>query len=737
MAERLFKHNDLRFYVRAFFDLSMANGRQPVDIRYMVPGFEDVDQATAETIEGILEEEDEQNAEHMKQHWLHYDRALMAVGMRESSGYETGQEFGEVVTDREKNKKKKVVKNAYIGLARTNAEHAKDHLGNVPLGFEVTANNPQVDKAAIASWNRWRDEVLNSNNFSKQKKLFIGDGYDFGSGIIYNPYRERKTGADTMFFEERARQGQPIEWEEYQQYEEYLKSHVFEHVDTFSVIRDRRAKGEASMSFKNPCHTITTWLENITVTEARQRWPHLADRIQPNISDLFNRINPGSLEKHQDDLMVTVKNSWIQMPVSYPFTFNVHVGGGNTVPRTTMRNRVAVVRVERLEGIGVADMYIDEYAHGQIPLTMWQRRPSKYHSYGIGAYKDMWSAEWAYNIAFNGKFRWFDRLAKGGGFYFKGVLGKEHIDERTKEHAWVSIDPNSLPADMRERSIKDLVMDTPSQPMPSVYDNLEISMEDKVNRTSGTTGMLGEPVGNSGRQQLLLRNQSEAGLGPTVANLEDPFLEMGEKFFSNSVQFDAGRPIRFMHSDPVTGEKQLAELNVPEGEIDTFDIHTGEWKMLAYHIKNDISKLDYKVQISTRSLIPSNPTERRFFWQDTLQMVQPLTQSLQDVLFLEEYDKHVFGGLLHDMVERLKQVHTQNMESGQQQLQREQQLDQREKDRAFELDMLDKEQNQFRLEAKAQADLIKALAAFKDGDTRLLHQFLNRHQQAFTNPQLL
>lgn len=719
-----FRHNDLRFYVRAMMDVSEQNGRDPVDIRFMVPGFDRVQQATPQTIESELEAEDQHNADHMKTHWLHHDRAQMAVGMRESSGYEDagGNGMSRVLGDRDK---KKQAKNAYIGLARINAEHAKDHLNNIPLGFEVVANNPGTDKEAVASWNFYRDEILNHNNFEQVKKLFIGDGFDFGSGIIHNPYRERSTSADAMFLEERIRQGQPISIDEYEKHTEFIKTHVFEYIDTFSVLRDRRAKGEASMSFTNRAHTITTHMEHITVTEAMQEYPHLADRIQPNISDLYNEINPRSLHKHHDDLMITRKHTWIQFPVRYRLPVIVTDEFDEEVVKILDRNRTAVMRIVRLEGIGIADMLIDEYAHNQIPLTMWQRRPSKYHAYGIGAYKDMWSAEWAYNIAFNGKFRWFDRLAKGGGFFFKGVLGQEQINQRTKEHAWVSIDPNQLPADLRDRPIRDLVMDTPSQQLPTIYDNLEVNMEDKVNRTSGTRGLLGEPVGQSGRQQLLLKNQSEAGLGPTVSNLESPFLEMGEKLFSNMVQFDGDRMIRFNRTDPVSNEEQEVILNEPVAEVDDFDLMTGEFRLLASEIKNSLKNMDYRVRVSTRSLIPSNPTEQRFFWQDTLTAIQPMIQTPEGVLFLEELDKRVFGGILGDMLQRIQQMQQQRFDIQTQQAQQAQALQEQQAQQQNQFETIDRLQNKFRLEKKAESDLLKAIAAFKNGNEAPLDQFIN------------
>lgn len=711
-----FKHNDLRFYVRALFDLA------GIDIRYMVPGYQDVVQAMPQTIEGIVDTEDKQNSDHMKSQWLVADRALQAVGMRESTGYKKTESTAGAHSARENSKDRE----AYIGLARINAERAKGHLYNVPLQFEIVPNNP-TDRVAIQGVNRYRDEILNANNWSSEYIDFISDGHDFGSGIVYNPYKPARNGLDEAFLEERARQGQPIEYDEYMKLQELAKSHVLRHIDTFSVIRDRRARGEHSADFSNPMHTITTWMEPISVTEAMQKYPDYKDKITPGISRLFRDVNPRAGDIASDDLMTMEKHTWIQCPVEYEITYQVHVGEGYTVPRTDPVKRTAVLHLVRLESCGIVEMHIDEYAHRQVPLTMWQRRPSKYHAYGIGAYKDMFAAEWAYNIAFNGKFHWFNRMAKGGGFYFKGVLNKDQIEARTKEHAWVAIDPNELPANLRNQPLGSLIYDTRPQSFPSVYDNLEMSMETKVKDTGGWHGVAGQKSGSSGRQEQILRKDSETGMEPTIRNLEKSIMPMGVKFYSNIVQFDSQHEIEFDAEDPRTGEVEHVELNKVLGEVDAFDPETGEWKLLPYMIRNSVKTLRFSVQVATRSIVPINPTERRFFWLDTLSAIFPYTQSEEGVTMLDQLDKHVYNGLFTELVAELRQMYQRNAKMQQQAQQEQMQLAERQDAQQQELEMIDRQQNKYRLEQKALSDLMKALAAFQKGDSAPLQDVMNRN----------
>jgi hypothetical protein len=712
---QLFKHNDIRFYVRALFEMS------GIDIRYMAPDFDSVPQASPEIIEQVLEQEDKENADHMETHWLYYDRAREAIGMRESSGYSNSSSNEAWRSERESKKKPS---NAYIGLARTNANRTKEHLNELPLGFEMQGENPQ-DGPAIQGVNRYRDEILNSNNWEAQKTMFIADGHDFGSGILYNPYKPTRTGrTDRWFMEERARQGQPIEFDEFAKMQDLTRSHVIKHIDTFDVIRDRRAYGEHSWDFSDPMHTITTVMEAISVTEAMQKFPKFKDRITSGISSVHQQVNPSAGFLYSDDLMITKRNTFIQCPVKYMLEVPVHVGNNIIMPQKEVIERTVVIRVERLENIGVVAMHVDEYAHGELPLTMWQRRASKFHSYGIGAYKDMWAAEWAYNIAFNGKFNWFNRMAKGGGFYFKGLMGKKEINARTKEHAWIEIDPNSLPGNLRDQPISNMIYDTRPTAFPSVYDSLELSMEDKVNRTSGWHDVAGKPSGSSGRQQMILEQTAQQGMGPTVRNLEMAFLPLGDKLFSNIVQFDGERTIEFMHTDPVTQETEKVELNIPIGETEMYDPETGDYRLFAYEVRNSIKTLKWSTKVTTRSIVPSNPTEQRFFWLDTLNSVFPYTQSEEGLAFLEALNEKVYGGLFTQMIARLQEVFQRNAQTAQMQIEAEREKAAREDATEKEMKLVDAAQNKFRLEQKALSDLIKALAAFQKGDQEPLQTVL-------------
>lgn len=715
----VFRHNDLRFYVRAIVDMTGA------DVRELCPGYEEVEQATLETIEGRLAAEDNLNAESMESKWLYIDRALEAISMREGNDYTKARTVESYYTGLEKRNDSR----AYIALARTNAEKSKAYLNDVPLSFEVVARNPEQDGEAIKALNYYRDEILNRNGYTHENEKVIADGHDFGSGIWQTTYKEKRDKPDLKFLARRKKAGQPLSWDEYEQMEHTKAGHVFKRLDTFKVLRDRRAKGEDSMSFDDRNHTMVTVMDTMTVTEALKRYPKKRSTISAGLSTVQLRTNPEVTKVNTDDLLITVKETWIKMPVNYELTYPVDVGGGVLAERTEMVDEDVWLHVTRLEGAGIVDMAFDEYDCG-LPLTMWFRRASKHHSYGIGAYKDMHAPEWAFNAAFNGKFRWFNRSSKKTTFALKGALTKESHEARQKEGSIIEIDPKSLPMQyQKDFDMRKLVYETDIGAFPSIYDNIERDMISQIDRQGDMTGA-GKAY--TGRQQALIDNKKAEGMNPIVGNLEAAHLPLGQKFFSNVIQFDGEKPISFNRKDPISGENANVELNAPQGYAEKYDAQTMERSVYAYAVKNSVRNLQFDTVITARSIMPINPTEQRFWIQDQMNAMFPYTETAKGVFFLDEWNKKVLGGLFTDMIDKMKEYDDRIAKANQENEVAEMQQIKGDKEREFGLKLKELEQNAFRLEQKGDSDQDKATATlmnsivqFMNGDADALSTFMS------------
>jgi|GEM_PF-1170900 hypothetical protein len=704
-----FVHNDLRFWVRMLYDMS------GIDVRYMVPDYEDTVQATAETIEQFLMEEDNQNLAVMESLWMYKDRALEAISMRENDGYNTADSGRNYYSD---TKVKRSDSRAYIGLARNNAEKSKGYLFKVPLNFEAVARNPEQDAETVKALNVSRNSILNDLNYEINRKNFISDGHDFGSGILFVGKEHSPKVRNHRFLRDRARQNQPLTWEEYERFDHTLIRQKIEYIPTFELIRDRRARGEESMDFEHDSHTIITWMKSISVTDAMMRYPKFKDKIKPGISDTQLRSNPTLNQIRNDHNMTTIKHTWIPMPVRYVERYQVDVGGGVMAEREQVIERRAWVHVVRLEHAGIVEAAIDEYDHGMCPLTMWFRRPSKLHAYGIGAFKDMHSPEWAFNLAFNGKFKYFKSTFKNTKFTYKGVLTEDQVKETKKEGTVIEIDPKALPSNLKNLPMANLIYEAPVGQFPSMYDNLEQDMIYHVDRQ-------GEMVSNrqaySGRQEALQNYGNETTMSPIVGNLEAAVKWLGEKFYSNLVSFIGDKPFQVTVQDPITKEYSQVAFNEPLGQYEQMDPITRERSLYTYAVKNGLKNLQFDTQISTTSIIPVNPTEQRFWIQETMASLFPYTQSPKGVVMLRMMDQTVYGGMFREWIDQMQAIDQQMMQAAQQNERANLQLLQEEKDREYSLKLKELEQNAFRLQQKAESDQDKATAAMMNA----MVQFMN------------
>lgn len=710
--------DDLRHWVWALSQSWQSNDGDGYNIGYLAPGHQKVDQAALETIDSELEAEEILNAQHQLWYWMFIDGAADAIGMMEADGYNLSNE-GKLSKASFSNADQKRAQEAYISRVKTRVERVKSQYRNVPLGYDAVANDPEQHAEAVRGLNATNEKILNANNWPMVRDAVIHDAAAYGSGVAYTPYRPAMAVPDDTWFEEKIRQGAPLEWEEYKQFHHLVKQIGIEHIDTFELIRDRRARGEASRDINNPVHRITTWPQQKSVSWLRQKYPKYAERIHPAVADVYRDTNPAALEMGDDHQTATLKKTWIRFPVSYDLEVPVHVGGGQIAFRKKRRERWCIVEIDRIEGVGIVDMCIDKYAHNQVPLDQFVPVVSKKHSCGIGLAKYGRDADRIWNIMLNGQLRFFSRMVKGGGFYIKGAIDADAINARTQENTWIGIDLKKVPKQLHGFPFKDLVVDNRPSTMPAVYDQLMARAEEAGNRAmSVPDATLGIKQGNSGRQEMILREQAEQVMSTGIAAFEAMHHPLGIKMHSNIVQFLGDEEIMFTIKDE-HGQDTVVELNKVMSMYPVTDPITQEEKLMPGLVRNELKGLLYTTQISTRSVMPLNPTERQLFFQDfTNQVVIPLMErGSKGLVALKYLNKHGYGNIpgTESMIEELQAIEAAQSEAMASQQQQAQAREDADKDREQANKQKEMALDELRHNMKHTSDMQKNLIAARGG----------------------
>ena len=677
------------------------------DVRYMTKEYKDAQQFSLEMLDELIEAEDRLDANHQQFFWLNIDAAADTVGMLEadganisSSGTINSSSYNRVAEERKKF--------AYVALVKSNIERIKDHFRNVPLGWEAVANDPMSMAEALAGFNALNTEILNENRWQQQLDAMQHDFTAYGSGVFHVLHDPRMAIPDDTWFEEKIRQGVELDWNQYKLFHKITKSHIVEYVDTFEMLRSRSARGEYARDFSHSSHWKLSRIRPIRVSDARLRYPKAKDRILPNQCHLYDTINPNAAKYQQDEGITYLKETWITCPVEYTLDVKINLGGGIYHTEKKHRRRNAIVYIARLENAGVVDMNIDKYAHNSHEFTQFVHTPSKKHSCGIGYGKYGQSGERIKNIMLNGQLRFFDRMVKGGGFFLKGVMDQDIINQRTKENAWIEIDTDSLPPGLRGKPISDLIVDNRPQQMPIVYDQIMMRAEDATNR-----GMMipdaarGVKQGNSGRQQALLTDQAERVMNTGVSALESGMPVMGKKLHSNIIQFHGNETDIFVETtDLYTNSKLQHVLNYVEAFREEYNVILDEWEQFPIAIKNNLMTLEYTTQLASRSIVPINPTERRFFYQELESRITPMIQTEEGTLALEFINKFGYGGVpgIEELVQRILAVKAERAKLQQQAMEMENtwRRTQAERDQANR--EVEAEQNMYRLSTKFLTD---------------------------------
>lgn len=625
-------------------------------LKKMAPGHKNTIQASLATLDNLIETELELDARHQQYYWLWIDRAIEAIGMMEADGLDLanrGKLFAQHYYDAHKQASNK---NAFISLVKPNIDIYKSQLRDTGVVFEAAPNDPRADAQAIADFNDYSAEILNHNHWQQAKENHLHDFAAYGSGCFQVDYREDEASPDDMFFEDRVRRGEPIPFEEYQRAKDLIRAHVIEYVETFEIIGHRNASGHDSWNIAASLqHPITHRVRQKRVAWLKRQYPQAASRITANTSDIYRQTNPRSFVlDYNDEDQATLKTTWIRFPVSYDLTIPIQLADGSVVQKMNTRNRSAVLRVDRIEGVGIVDMELDAKAHNMIPIAQAVNFPSNKHSRGIGMCKYGYAPQKVHQIMFNGQLRMFERMVKGGGWFFKGVIDKNEIKAQQKEGTWIGIDRSKLPADLANRPIKELVSENQQMQFPTIYERLQATTENYVNTAmSAPPPSKGFRGGTSGRQDLALINQANEVSSGGQRNYEAVMMPLGQMLHAQIIQYDGDRmDIEFMREDEaVPGKFRKVVLNKVINEQVKFDPFADDdgrlsrWKIIPTKIKNNLKSLKFTTKLSTRSLLPTNPTERRLFMSDIIQKFFPLTESQRGVELLKWWVESGMGGL--------------------------------------------------------------------------------------------
>jgi len=704
MGKKQFRIDQIQYYVWALSQdwKSMPGGYDAENnhkrLKDMAGGYKGVIQASLSTLDTLIEAELKEDAYHQQMYWLWVDRAIEAIGMIEADGLDIAQRGRLYAHSYRKAHENNSKYNAFISLVKPNLDIYENQINQSNVVFEAVPNDSATDAQAIADFNDYTSEILNQNNWESVKSRMVHDFAAFGSGIVKVEYRQDEQSADATFIEEQIRSGNPISFNEWERAKNIFKAHAIEYVDTFEIIANRFANGQGSWdmagSDKHPyVHRVTqkrlSWL--------KRQYPEHAERIKPSTSDVYITCNPkGYILNHDDEDSATLKQTYIRFPVSYDLTVPVQLDDGSIERVVNPIRRSAVLRVDRIEGVGIVDMALDEYAHNMLPFIQAVNFPSSKHSRGIGNCKYGYAPQKVHQIMFNGQLRMFDRMVKGGGWFFKEVIDKQEIRAQQKEGTWIGIDRSKLPADLQNRPIRELVAENSQLQFPPIYERIQGLTERYINTAMSTPpSEKGIRQGSSARQDLALINQAQSSKAGGAHNFELSMQPLGKIVHSNIVQFDGKKiNLEFVTNDSESpaGIRRVV-LNQVINEKVVFDPtaeddgRMSRWKIIPTKIRNNLMSLRFTTRLATRSLLPTNPTERRLFMSDFIQRIFPLTETERGIELLKWLVEEGIGGVpsfenkikkIEESISRdrqfQQQIQQQQLASEQQQKQFEQQV---------------------------------------------------------------
>lgn len=655
--------DDLRFYIGAF-----RNFGERVEGLVDAPSYPE--QYSLDRINSRLRRELEEDTEYQIREWIKKDRALEAIPLMESDGVSIDDRA--VLNDSGYTISNNRSEDPFINLIKTNRDRVVSQLQAVDLNMQARPKRRQ-DQDGVESINALKRKVLKNNNFEKQKLNYIRDGATYGSGVFYLRYGQIEDSPDIRRLYRTLMAGrEALTIDEFAKLKRAIFGHKLEHISTFELIRYRGARGPQAADINHSSHRWTHWVRQRPIPEVRRDFPQRSEEITPATNDSYERANPYSYRKREENSSITQMDHWIRFPVSGEATVDVINPATNKTETIPMPlKRYAVGRITRLEGVGIVDMEMDRYLHNMIPMFTWNYEPASRHSCGIGIVKYGRDPQVIHDILHTGMMVFFDTMAKGGGFVDERLgLTREDLEALSEEGTYV---PVEVPDKFSDHTLDDFVVDTSPSSFPSVYAELmnfhSRSMDMAMSVPNAYKGI---QSGTSGRQEEVLTNQAQQVHNVTQANLSSSIQNFAIGLFSNIVQFERD-PYEFYVDNGTQDNRQRYEVNKPEGWYLKYDYKKDTYQAVPYGVKNDIQSLLFDVDIGTKSVVPSQPAQRANFITQFFERTKDAVTDPRTRIWIDELNKSTLH--IPRISEAIQRIEEREREIQQQ----EAQADEREK----------------------------------------------------------
>lgn len=709
-ALQKFTYNDLKFWVYAY-DQFIG------DVRDLLPESDHgAEQFDLDVLDKMCQQEFDKDLEHQIYWWMYYDRAAEALPLLESDGPESSDRplNGRITREGYDGIREQGHEEAYINLVASNVDRKIGSISGVKPSFFAEAVNAD-DSKRIRALNYYIDDIKDNVNMDMLYNQFKYDGVALGSGVMRFGHGVDMNNPDFALFRNLVKNKQFLTPEELEKYERAFQYHQVEYIPTFNCVRYRGAGGPKSMSFTDSVHRQCSYIENISVAEARMKYPDFAEDITSGISEDALRLSP-SLSLIEDELedMVTVYHHRIRFPVTE--TLDIPVGYSEEDKQIIQKSkqRYAVGYITRIHNTGIVDMDLDAFNHNQLDLVQWVSYPSTKHSCGIGMVKFGRDPQIVHNKLHNGMLRYFGKQIKGGGFYIDGVMADDDLKNLSKGNRWVKVDKSQLPFNMKNAKISDLIVDNSPPAFPSSYAALMGLEEQAVDRSMrATDAWKGQQSGYSGLQQQLASEDSAMMHTTTTDVLHFNAKEIGVIILNNVVQFDGKREVSFSRKNEF-GDKEDFKLNEAdfhhqEWDPESPDANSDGYRFVANEILNDIGSLQFAVKVHPRNIVPDKPVEKTNFFMQMLQFMDQYLQTPHGRILLRSF--HNEGMSIPGLDTALDQMDTLDQEQRNVQselAQRAEEYERLKDQREFAKDKAEIDQNLLRLMQKFVADISKA-----------------------------
>lgn len=717
------------------------------DVRDLLPNPGDLpDQMDLNALDRQLNQEFEEDAEHQRFWWLHYDRAAEALPLLESDGPENQSHpvggFGDSHMDYERIRDAQEY-DAYINLVGANVDRKMGDLSGFKPNFYAEAEHP-AHEGAVRVLNKWVESIKDNNNFAMSWNRFKREMISIGSGVLQFSHGNNWDNHEFALFRHYVKSRDYISEDEFKRFEDVFDYHSIKYIPSFHVVRYRGAQGPRSVCLDDTMHRQIHHFEHMSVSDARNRWPKYADKIRPNLHQKSLELSPWlSIAGRDITDMVTVIHHQIKFPVRERLEVPILGATGEIYYRKTEKPRYATGYITRVYGAGIVDMQLDPYNHGQFDMVQGVNFASSKHGCGIGMVKFGRDPAIIHNKLHNGAIRFFGRQLKGGGYYLDGVMDEDDIAEQSRGNRWVKVNLAKArqATGIQNVTLKDVIMDQRPPTFPSAWANLMQMEEVALDRSMRAGGAWkGERVGYSGLQQSLA--SQDAGLMHTDTHdiLRFTVKEMSDKVFSNVIQFDGDRHIQFSAYNE-HGELEQMELNAPQLPVLDYDYEGGQYKMVPAYIKNHIGAIQFVTKIEPESIVPERPVEKQNFYIGMLQFISQYINSREGRILLRGFQSQglripgLDGAL--DQIDNL-QAEGMRMQAQIEEIRREEQRMHDERDWAK--NKAEIEQNLLRLTQKFVTDIGRShpdtLAQILGGQyPQLQGQFTNAVQQLLSGTQ--